>query len=82
MSRKSKDSLQKGAIYLSAGFTVLILAVIIAFIVIKGLPGISWHFLTSDYDDKTTYVAVSTELGASDVTAGEIGELGAVFKGN
>lgn len=82
MSRKSKDSLQKGAIYLSAGFTVLILAVIIAFIVIKGLPGINWHFLTSDYDDKTTYVAVATELGASDVTAGKIEELGAIFGEN
>lgn len=58
MSRKAKDNLVRGAIYGCAGFTVLILVVIIGFIVIKGLPGISIDFLTRDYEDKTTYISV------------------------
>ena len=56
MSRKTKDSIVKGLIYGSAGFTVFILVVIIGFIVVKGLPGISFDFLTRNYEDKTTYV--------------------------
>ncbi|WP_394919524.1 phosphate ABC transporter permease PstA [uncultured Robinsoniella sp.] len=56
MSRKTKDSIVKGLIYGSAGFTVFILVVIIGFIVIKGLPGINLNFLTRNYEDKTTYV--------------------------
>ncbi|WP_394923067.1 phosphate ABC transporter permease PstA [uncultured Robinsoniella sp.] len=56
MSRKTKDSIVKGLIYGSAGFTVFILVVIIGFIVVKGLPGINLNFLTRNYEDKTTYV--------------------------
>lgn len=56
MNRKRKDSIIKGLIYLSSGFTVVILGIIIGFILVKGLPGISWDFLTNDYEDKTTYI--------------------------
>lgn len=64
MSRKTKDSIVKGLIYGSAGFTVFILVVIIGFIVVKGLPGINLNFLTRNYEDKTTYV---TSQAASDM---------------
>ena len=56
MSRKQKDGILRGCIYGCAGFTVLILVVIIGFILIKGLPGITPAFLTHAYEDKTTYV--------------------------
>ena len=82
MSRKAKDTFQKAAVYFSAGFTVMILAVIIGFIVIKGAPGISLHFLTSDYDDKTTYVTVASDMDAGHVTEGTIEKLGITLQAN
>ena len=71
-----KDKLTQGAVYASAGFTVLILVVIIGFIVIKGAPGINLHFLTSGYEDKTTYVTLALGVPADAVKAGEVPELG------
>lgn len=80
MSRKTKDSILKGLIYGSAGFTVLILVVIIGFIVIRGLPGISIDFLTRDYEDKTTYVLVDTDVAAGDLRAGRVEGLGVTLE--
>ena len=82
MSRKTKDKLTQGAVYASAGFTVLILVVIIGFIVIKGAPGINLHFLTSDYEDKTTYVTLASGILADTVKAGEISDLGVTLEEN
>lgn len=82
MSRKAKDNLQKAAIYFSAAFTVAILVVIIGFIVIKGAPGLSLHFLTSDYDDKTTYVTVDVSVDASKVAEGDVADLGIWLQAN
>jgi len=56
LSRQAKDTIVKGLIYFSAASTVGILAVILGFIIIKGLPGLSIDFLTRDYEDNTTYV--------------------------
>ena len=56
MKREIKDRIAKGAICLSAGLTLGILAIIIGFIVIKGLPGISLSFFTRNFEDNTTYV--------------------------
>ena len=50
MKQVIKDKFTKAAIYISSGFTVIILAVIIGFIVIKGLPGINLNFLTRDFE--------------------------------
>lgn len=58
MSRQMKDNVIKGLIYVSSAFTVLILAVIIGFILIQGIPRIDIDFLTNSYEDKTTYVTV------------------------
>lgn len=80
MSRKTKDSIVKGLIYGSAGFTVLILVVIIGFIVVKGLPGISLDFLTRDYEDKTTYVVVNTDVDAGELRSGEVAGLGVTLQ--
>lgn len=62
MKRKTKDGLVNGLICSAAFIAVGILVWIIGFIVIKGLPGISLHFLTADYEDKTTYVTVQTDV--------------------
>ncbi len=56
--RKLKDGILQGLIYLSTLLTVMILAVIIGFILYKGLPGINVRFLTRQWDDKTTFVNV------------------------
>lgn len=75
-----KDKMTLGAVYASAGFTVLILLVIIGFIVIKGAPGINLRFLTSDYEDKTTYVTLASGVSADAVKAGEVPELGVTLQ--
>lgn len=59
MSRQVKDNIIKGFIYASSAFTVAILAIIIGFILIKGLPRINMDFLTNSYEDKTTYVTIT-----------------------
>ena len=84
MSRKAKDNLVRGAIYGCAGFTVLILVVIIGFIVVKGLPGISIDFLTRDYEDKTTYVTVDAAGREQDGAGveGYVSSLGAAIELN
>ncbi|MCR5212894.1 MAG: phosphate ABC transporter permease PstA [Eubacterium sp.] len=45
-SRKIKDILWYGLIYLSAAFSVILLLGIIIYVFIKGAPSISWRFLT------------------------------------
>ncbi|MBP3477366.1 MAG: phosphate ABC transporter permease PstA [Lachnospiraceae bacterium] len=47
MTRKVKDNLLLALIYLAAFFSVILLAVIILYVFIKGVPGISWNFLTT-----------------------------------
>lgn len=58
MSRQKKDMTVTGVIYVSAFFTVAILAVIIGFILIQGVPKLSMDFLKNGYEDKTTYVMI------------------------
>jgi phosphate transport system permease protein len=60
MKRVIKDFFWKTCIYLSAIFTVTILAIIIGFILYKGLPGINKDFLTNMWEDKTTFVMTKT----------------------
>ncbi|QHQ59682.1 phosphate ABC transporter permease PstA [Anaerocolumna sedimenticola] len=63
--RKLKDGILQGLIYLSTLLTVMILAVIIGFILYKGLPGINVRFLTRQWDDKTTFVNVAQKTGSN-----------------
>lgn len=68
MSRKMKDKLIKGFIYVSSAFSVVILAVIIGFILVKGIPRINMDFLTHSYEDKTTYITVEqTNIGETKI---------------
>lgn len=45
--RKIKDMLVRFLIYLSATFSVLLLALIIVYVLIKGVGSVNWSFLTS-----------------------------------
>jgi len=45
--RKIKDALCYALIYVSAGFSVVLIAGIIIYVVVKGAPTITWEFLTS-----------------------------------
>lgn len=47
MTRKMKDDLVLGLIYLAAFFSVILLLVIIVYVFIKGVPSINWNFLTT-----------------------------------
>lgn len=47
MTRKMKDNLVLGLIYLAAFFSVILLLVIILYVFIKGLPSINWGVLTT-----------------------------------
>ena len=61
MSRKLKDNLLNGLIWLSAAFSVGILITIVAFIFSNGWSKISWDFLTNDYESQTQYVNVVSD---------------------
>lgn len=64
--RKLKDGILQWFIYLSTLLTVMILAVIIGFILYKGIPELMYAF-TRQWDDKTTFVNVvqKTDSGAN-----------------
>lgn len=47
MSRKAKDKLLAGLIYLSAFFSVMLLLGIILYVFVKGISSINWIFLTT-----------------------------------
>ncbi|WP_407892061.1 phosphate ABC transporter permease PstA [Lacticaseibacillus sp. N501-2] len=47
MSAKSIDKLMTGVLYAVAGIIVLLLAGLLGYILVQGLPHVSWHFLTS-----------------------------------
>lgn len=47
MTRKMKDYLTLSLIYLAAFFSVILLAVIILYVFVKGIPSINWNFLTT-----------------------------------
>lgn len=44
-----KDKFLKGLIYFSAAVTVIILLLIIGYILVNGLPHVSWEFLSTEY---------------------------------
>lgn len=58
MNQKSKDMITTGLVYGSSFLTVAVLVLILGFIFLNGIPNISMHFLTSDYEDKTMYVNI------------------------
>ncbi len=58
MNQKAKDTITAGFVYGSSFLTVAVLILILGFIFINGIPNISMHFLTSDYEDKTMYVNI------------------------
>lgn len=64
--QKWKDCFLKSAIYSSAIFTMGVLVVMIGFILLKGVPGIDWTFLTRMWEDKTTFVDVEKRASNSD----------------
>ena len=58
MNQKAKDTITTGLVYGSSFLTVAVLVLILGFIFINGIPNISMHFLTSDYENKTMYVNI------------------------
>ena len=80
MSRKTKDLLTQAAIYISAGFTVFILVVIIGFVLIKGLPSINISFLTRTWEDTTSYGFVQSDVDSDVIQEGSVDALGITLK--
>ncbi|MCR4611616.1 MAG: phosphate ABC transporter permease PstA [Lachnospiraceae bacterium] len=46
-SRKIKDNIVRGLIYICVGISVALLVGIIVYVLVKGLPAVNWSFLTS-----------------------------------
>ncbi|HIT89357.1 MAG TPA: phosphate ABC transporter permease PstA [Candidatus Merdenecus merdavium] len=77
MNRKLKDNILKGCVYASAGFTLLILFVIIGFIFVKGAPNLSIDFLTRNYENTTTYAFITKDQNVKEGSeSGYISTLG------
>ncbi|GAB7168456.1 hypothetical protein TUA1478L_04520 [Lactiplantibacillus plantarum] len=47
MNAKRIDKIATGVLYGVAAFVVIILVALLGYILIQGVPKISWHFLTS-----------------------------------
>lgn len=47
MNAKNADKIATGIIYMISGIVALILAAMLAFILVRGVPHLSWHFLTA-----------------------------------
>ena len=47
MNAKTADKIATGIIYMISGIVALILAAMLAFILVRGVPHLSWHFLTA-----------------------------------
>lgn len=77
MNQKAKDTITTGLVYGSSFLTVAVLILILGFIFINGIPNISMHFLTSDYEDKTMYVniPVTNEINTKENPAASLGIL-------
>lgn len=75
-NRTWKDGVMSGFIYCSAALTVGILAVILIFVFVKGVPNINLHFLTGNFDDKTTYVNVKMKEQTGNGKNGYLKDLG------
>lgn len=71
ISRRWKDNIVKTGIYICAAFSVVILAVIVGFILIKGIPKLSIDFLTHNYEDKTTYVTLTGKASVGSEILGD-----------
>lgn len=69
MSTKTKDTILKGVIYISAAITVGLLLLIMGFILVKGLPAINIDFLTRQYENETTYVSVPNNPSSGEITS-------------
>lgn len=75
MNQKMKDTITTGLVYGSSFLTVAVLILILGFIFINGIPNISMHFLTSNYEDKTMYVniPVMDEINTRENPAASLG---------
>ncbi|MBP6301450.1 MAG: phosphate ABC transporter, permease protein PstA, partial [Lactococcus sp.] len=47
MNPKKADKMATSVLYVISGIIVVILASLLLYILVRGLPHISWHFLTS-----------------------------------
>ncbi|TYC49850.1 phosphate ABC transporter permease PstA [Weissella muntiaci] len=47
MNAKTANKVATGTLYFIAGFVILILAALLGYILVQGVPHLSWHFLTA-----------------------------------
>ena len=58
IKNRVKDGALRGLIYLCTGLTVGSLLLILGYIFVKGVPGLSVDFFIRDFNDKTAYVTL------------------------
>ena len=57
-NRKVKDGILSSIIKLGATITIAVLVIILAFVFVRGLPGINLQFLTRMWDDVAQIVTI------------------------
>ncbi|AEJ23851.1 phosphate ABC transporter permease PstA [Weissella koreensis] len=62
MSAKKSDKLATIILYGIAGFVILILAALLGYILVQGIPHLSWHFLTSPAESFTAGGGIGIQL--------------------
>ncbi|QIL51077.1 phosphate ABC transporter permease PstA [Weissella coleopterorum] len=62
MNAKKSDKLATIILFSIAGFVILILAALLGYILIQGIPHLSWHFLTSPAESFTAGGGIGIQL--------------------
>jgi len=62
LNPRRADKLASGVLYAIAGFVILVLVALLGYILIQGLPHLSWHFLTSPAKSFTAGGGIGIQL--------------------
>lgn len=86
MNRNRRDCIGMAFLWLATLLSIGVLVAIVSFVFIRGIPQISFDFITRDWQDKTTFVQVEGGREAVTLKDSQLNGLGVTFtkdeKGN
>ena len=62
LNPKQNDKLASAILYAIAGLVILILAALVGYILVQGVPHLSWHFLTAPSSSFTAGGGIGVQL--------------------
>lgn len=80
MNRNRWDYIGMAFLWLATFLSVGVLIAIVSFVFVRGLPQISFDFLSRDWQDKTTFVKVEPQDEIVTITNNHLSAFGATFK--